>query len=603
MTRLERPSMTEFTSPGVSVGDRDGDLDRRVREARTELLYRRSQMVNWAGAGFALLLAVGLLPYVSAAGVWAWVALRFLVSAARLALNLQYRASDDQGRPFWDHAFVAGLGVDGFAWAVIGLWVIPLDLPTISVLMLTAIVGVASVGIFVLQSSFRASATFVISMLVPLVLLALWMGDRSGRFVGAGLSLYIVLLLIETRYSERRIDELLRLRFVTDRIAEERAEALRLAQRQGVVKDQFLATMSHELRTPLHGILGLTRALREQQPDTPQLALVERAGEHLLRLINDALDFSKLEAGHVHLVPQPFDLTALIDDVVSLSVLPASEAGLLLETRLHLPRPCLVVGDPARLRQILHNLVGNAVKFTETGRITVVAKHNAEAGRARIAVHDTGVGIAPEHLSVIFDAFHQADGTFTRRFAGTGLGLTIARELARAMGGDLLVTSQVGKGSVFTLKLDLPHPPVDLPLGEAPSPPPPSPRALGGRVLLAEDNPVNALVAEALLQKLGIDVTVVEDGAQAVEAFRSGRPDLVLLDCQMPVMDGLEAARRIRTLEATEGWPRTPMVALTANAFEGDRAESLAAGMDDHLAKPFKDEDLARVLARYLPER
>ena len=593
--------MTEFTSPGVPVGDRDGDLDRRVREAQTELLYRRSQIVNWAGAGFALLLAVGLLPYVSAVGVWAWVALRFLVSVARLALDLQYRASDAKERPFWDHAFVAGLGVDGFAWAVIGLWVMPMNLPTISVLMLTAIVGVASVGIFVLQSSFRASATFVVSMLAPLVLLALWMGDRPGRFIGAGLSIYIVLLLIETRYSERRIRELLRLRFWTDRIAEERAEALRLAQRQGVVKDQFLATMSHEMRTPLHGILGLTRALRQQQPETPQLALVERAGEHLLRLINDALDFSKLEAGQVRLVPQTFDLTALIDDVVSLSVLPASEAGLLLETPLHLPRPCPVVGAPARLRQILHNLIGNAVKFTETGRITVVAKHNAEAGRARIAVHDTGVGIAPEHLSVIFDAFQQADGTFTRRFAGTGLGLTIARELARAMGGDLLVTSQVGKGSVFTLKLDLPRPPVDAPPGDAA--PPPSPRALAGRVLLAEDNPVNALVAEALLQKLGIEVTVVEDGAQAVESFRTGRPDLVLLDCQMPVVDGLEAARRIRALEAAEGWPHTPMVALTANAFEGDRADSLAAGMDDHLAKPFKDDDLARVLARYLPVR
>jgi signal transduction histidine kinase len=601
MTRLERPSMTEFTSPGVPTGDRDGDLDRRVGEARTELLYRRSQMVNWAGAGFALLLTVGLLPYVSALGVWAWFALRLLVSTGRFWLDLRYRAATDKANPFWDHAFVAALGVDGLAWALIGLWVIPLDIPTISVLMLTSIVGVASVGIFVLQSSWRASATFVVSMLAPLVLLALWMGDRSGRFISAGLFVYLVLLLIETRHSERRIRELLRLRFWTDRIAEERAEALRLAQRQGVVKDQFLATMSHEMRTPLHGILGLTRALREQQPETPQLALVERAGEHLLRLINDALDFSKLEAGQVRLVPQTFDLAALIDDVVSLSVLPASEAGLLLETRLHLPRPCPVVGDPARLRQILHNLVGNAVKFTETGRITVVAKHNAEAGRARIAVHDTGVGIAPEHLPVIFDAFQQADGTFTRRFAGTGLGLTIARELARAMGGDLLVTSQVGKGSVFTLKLDLPHPPVDVPLGD--TPPAPSPRALSGRVLLAEDNPVNALVAEALLQKLGIDVTVVEDGARAVEWFRTGRPDLVLLDCQMPVVDGLEAARRIRALESSEGWPRTPMVALTANAFEGDRAESLAAGMDDHLAKPFKDEDLARVLARYLPQR
>jgi len=594
--------MTEFTSPGVSAGDRDGDLDRRVGEARTELLYRRSQMVNWAGAGFALLLSVGLLPYVSTRGVWAWFALRLLVSTGRLWLNLRYRASTDKGNPFWDHAFVAGLGVDGLAWALIGLWVIPLDIPTISVLMLTSIVGVASVGIFVLQSSWRASATFVVSLLMPLVLLALWMGDRSGRFIGAGLSVYLVLLLIETRLSERRIRELLRLRFWTDRIAEERAEALRLAQRQGIVKDQFLATMSHEMRTPLHGILGLTRALRREQPDTAQLALVERAGEHLLTLINDALDFSKLEAGQVRLDPQTFDLAALIDDVVSLSMLPASEAGLLLETRQHLPKPCLVVGDPARLRQILHNLIGNAVKFTETGRITVVAKHNAEAGRARIAVHDTGVGIAPEHLSVIFDAFHQADGTFTRRFAGTGLGLTIARELARAMGGDLLVTSQVGKGSVFTLKLDLPHPPVDVSLDEPPAPEP-APRALGGRVLLAEDNPVNAIVAEAVLRKLGIDVTVVEDGARAVEAFRTGRPDMVLLDCQMPVVDGLEAARRIRALEAAEGWPRTPMVALTANAFEGDRADSLAAGMDDHLAKPFKDEDLARVLARYLPPR
>ncbi|MET0348567.1 MAG: ATP-binding protein, partial [Rhizobacter sp.] len=572
-----------------------------MAEARTELLYRRSQMVNWAGAGFALLLSVGLLPYISSRGVWTWFALRLLVSTGRLWLNLRYRASPDKANPFWDHAFVVCLGVDGVAWALIGLWVIPLDIPTISVLMLTSIVGVASVGIFVLQSSFRASATFVVSLLAPLVVLALWMGDRSGRFIGAGLTVYLVLLLIETRVAEGRIRELLRLRFWTDRIAEERAEALRLAQRQSIVKDQFLATMSHEMRTPLHGILGLTRALREKQPDTAQLALVERAGEHLLTLINDALDFSKLEAGQVRLVPQTFDLAALVDDVVSLSMLPASEAGLLLESRHHLPRPCLVVGDPARLRQILHNLVGNAVKFTETGRITVVVQHNADVGRARIAVHDTGVGIAPEHLSVIFDAFQQADGSFTRRFAGTGLGLTIARELARAMGGDLLVTSQVGQGSVFTLKLDLPRPVVDVPVGEAPPAPPP--RALGGRVLLAEDNPVNALVAEALLRKLGIDVTVVEDGEKAVEAFRTGRPDLVLLDCQMPVVDGLEAARRIRALEAAEGWPRTPMVALTANAFEGDRADSLAAGMDDHLAKPFKDDDLGRLLATYLPVR
>lgn len=593
--------MTEFSSPGgVAAADGDGGLDRRVREARIELLYQRSQMVNWAGAAFALLLSFGLLPYVNPRGVWAWFALRCLVSVSRLWLNLRYRASANRGLAGWESAFVVGLGIDGLAWSIVGLWVIPQNLPAVSILVLTALVGVGSVGIFVLQSNWRASAVFLTALLAPIAVLELALDSRTGLYVGAGLMLYLALMLIEARHAEQRIGELLRLRFWTDLIAEERAEALRLAQRQSSVKGQFLATMSHEMRTPLHGILGLTRGLRQADPAVPQLALIERAGEHLLTLINDALDFSKLEAGQVTLSPQYFDLAALIDDVVSLSVPPATEAGLQLTARLHMPRPCPVVGDPARLRQILHNLVGNAIKFTEVGSVTVVAKHNAEQGRARIAVYDTGMGIAPEHLSVIFDAFHQADGSFTRRFAGTGLGLTIARELARAMGGDLRVTSELGKGSCFTLKLDLPRSEVDVPIDVGGAP---LPQGLSGRVLLAEDNPVNALVAEAVLHKLGLDVVVVPDGLQAVDAFRSHRPDLVLLDCQMPVMDGLEAARRMRDHEAAQGWPRTPLVALTANAFDVDRAQSLAAGMDEHLAKPFKDNDLTRLLARYLSPR
>jgi len=592
--------MSEFSPPGVTDADPEGGLDRRVREARAELLYRRSHTVNGAGALLALLMAFGLLPFASASAVWAWFGLRCLMFLSRLWLHLRYRAAADRGQPGWVTAFMVAIGLDGFAWSLVGLWVIPLDLPEVSVLVLTALVGVGSIGVFVLQSSWRASAVFLSSLLLPIGLLALIMGTGSERYVGAGLLLYLALMLIEARHSERRIRELLRLRFWTDRIADERAEALRLAQRQSHVKGQFLATMSHEMRTPLHGILGLTRSLRQTHPTAPQLALIERAGEHLLTLINDALDFSKLEAGQVKLSPQFFDLAALIDDVVSLLVPPATEAGLQLTARMYMPRPCPVIGDPARLRQILHNLVGNAIKFTEAGSVTVVAKHNAQRGRARIAVYDTGVGIAPEHLSMIFDAFHQADGSFKRRFAGTGLGLTIARELARAMGGDLLVTSQLGKGSCFTLKLDLPRSQVDVPLDVGAAP---LPKALSGHVLLAEDNPVNALVAEAVLRKLGLDVAVVQDGLQAVDAFRAKRPDLVLLDCQMPVMDGLEAARRIRDHEAALHWPRTPVIALTANAFDVDRAHSLAAGMDEHLAKPFKDDDLTRVLARYLQAR
>jgi CheY-like chemotaxis protein/anti-sigma regulatory factor (Ser/Thr protein kinase) len=302
----------------------------------------------------------------------------------------------------------------------------------------------------------------------------------------------------------------------------------------------------------------------------------------------------------VQLTPQCFDLAALIDEVVSLSSRPAAEAGLLISARLQMPRPCFVMGDPARVRQILHNLVGNAIKFTEQGSVTVMAQHNAEHGRARIRVCDTGVGIPPADQALIFQAFHQADGSFTRRYAGTGLGLTIARELAQAMGGDLTVKSQVGKGSCFTVKLDLPR--ADAPQVEAAAAAPaPLPDRLQGHVLLAEDNPVNAIVAEAVLVKHGLAVTVVADGQQALDAFCRQRPDLVLLDCQMPVMDGLEAARRMRAHEAVAGWSRTPMIALTANAFAGDREDSLAAGMDDHLSKPFRDDDLVRLLARHLP--
>lgn len=592
-TGRERLLMTESSLPG------DDTLSHRVTDAQTELLYRRSQLVNWTGLGFAVLMAAGLLPHAPAAGVWAWVALRAAVSAGRLVLNLRFRASTQRSRPVWRRAFIAALWADGFAWGAIGLWLVPQHLPTVSVLVLTALVGVGSVGIFVLQSSWRASAAFLVSLLAPIAVVELAHGGRTDVYIAAGLMAYLALMIIEAVQAERRIRELLRLRFWTSQIAEERAEALRLAERQSSVKGQFLATMSHEMRTPLHGILGLTRSLRETAPTSTRLALIERAGEHLLRLINDALDFSRLEAGRVQLTPQCFDLAALIDEVVSLSSRPAAEAGLLISARLQMPRPCHVMGDPARVRQILHNLVGNAIKFTEQGSVTVMAQHNAEHGRARIRVCDTGVGIPPADQALIFQAFHQADGSFTRRYAGTGLGLTIARELAQAMGGDLTVKSQVGKGSCFTVKLDLPR--ADAPQVEAAAAAPaPLPDRLQGHVLLAEDNPVNAIVAEAVLVKHGLAVTVVADGQQALEAFCRQRPDLVLLDCQMPVMDGLEAARRMRAHEAAAGWSRTPMIALTANAFAGDRDDSLAAGMDDHLSKPFRDDDLVRLLARHL---
>ncbi len=591
----------ELRTPPLTAHSADAGLAQRVQDAQTVMLYERAQTSTLAGMGFALLVCVGLLPYVDARLAWGWFVLRCGVSALRLATTHQFVRSTLPSDRIWRRWLEITLVADGVTWGLASAWLPASTSPHVVALLLTSLVGVAAIGMFVLQPSFRASSIFLLSLLLPASAEQMLGGTRYGFFAGLGLLAFLALVMLEARRSEARIRELLTLRFTTDRISEERAEALMLAQRQSSVKSQFLATMSHEMRTPLHGILGLTRMLRKDGAITPEkkpeehLQLIERAGEHLLTLINDILDFSKLEAGQVRLSPQVFDLAALIDDVVSLSVPGAFQSGLSLTTRLHMPRPCFVRGDPSRLRQVLHNLIGNAIKFTEAGAVTVVAKHRGS--RTRIAVHDTGVGIPADELPRIFDAFHQADSSFTRRYGGTGLGLTIARELARAMGGDLVCTSQQGRGSCFTVTVELPEAtnPAPAAAGTADDRVP-----LQGRVLLAEDNPVNALVAEAALKNMGLTVELVEDGLQAVASFRASPPDLVLLDCQMPVMDGFEAARRIREHEGEQGLPRTPVVALTANALQGDREHSLAAGMDDHLAKPFRDDELHALLRRHL---
>jgi signal transduction histidine kinase/ActR/RegA family two-component response regulator len=597
-----------FPAPAELPDAPSAALSQRVRDAQTAMLYRRSQTSTLAGVMLAVLVCIGLEPYAQGDLVWGWFVLRCVVASFRYALGLRFFQSASTHGLLWRRAFITALAVDGLAWSLLGTLLLPQNQPHVQVLLVTVLVGVSCVAVFTLQPSWPASSTFLFTTLLPVAGYQLLSGSRPGLFGGLGLLLFVGMIFLELRHSEARIRELLGLRFDTDRIAEERAQALKLAQRQSHVKSQFLATMSHEMRTPLHGILGLTRMLQHNgrapagAPATQQLALIERAGEHLLTLINDVLDFSKLEAGQVKLSNEVFDLAALIEDVVSLSIPAAYEAGLNLTAKLQMARPCTVRGDPSRVRQVLHNLIGNAVKFTETGSVTVIAKYHTARGRARVAVHDTGVGIVPRDLARIFDAFQQADGSFTRRFGGTGLGLTIGRELARAMGGDLTCTSEVGKGSCFTVKVNLPAQettPVltlDLPLE-------PPVEVLHGHVLLAEDNLVNAIVAEAALQKIGLSVEVMGDGEQALAAFQRQQPDAVVLDCHMPVMDGFEAARRMREHERAAGWSRTPIIALTANALDGDREQSLAAGMDEHLAKPFREEQLRQALQRLLANR
>ena len=404
--------------------------------------------------------------------------------------------------------------------------------------------------------------------------------------------------------------------------AEQLAVARDRAEQGARAKSDFLAMMSHELRTPMNGVLGMAQLLLHTQLTEEQAArvhMLRSSGEALLRIINDVLDFSKIEAGKLSIESHAFDLPALLEEVRETLASVADVVGLELSVEVDASCPRVVMGDAGRIRQVLFNLVGNAIKFTDRGRVTIRAGRAPDGPRVAanaiaLSVQDTGIGMPPETLAHLFAPFTQGDASPTRRHGGTGLGLAISRRLAEMMGGDLSVTSTVHVGSCFTLTLVLPPAPANVRLGGGASASNrvssasfQAPSLLddgdgngngdghGIHVLLAEDNMVNQVVAVALLAHLGCTVDVAPDGREAVRRWSEGSFDLILMDCQMPEMDGMEATRHIRAAE--EEASHIPIVALTANAMPEDRIACLAAGMDDHIAKPVAEESLRNAIA------